>query len=403
MQNLHTLPYRNLLWLAVALILFFVNLRSLSAPVASLPLSNDFAHYYITSYSWIAGHNPYLVDLGPEYEKLGLSNRPRIDRATNPPALIALFAPFSLLKVSHAYWIWLLVLVLSSLASIFIVMKTAGVRFTLTEYLCLSILLLSTFPFISNFEVAQVQPILLLLISIGLWLAQDSRQRYALLGMVLWGVASSLKLFTFPLIYVAMLYYGKKGIIAFCLGFALLHLPFLFSPQHALSFIHEALPQIQLLSTTFYANNSIPAALAHSFDALSVAMPIASSVLQYLSLFILMAILIADYLYRRNKDSLFKKAALCLVLICLLSPISWSHYLILLLPALFLIYAECYQKKLQELTELIILLLLFGLTQGRLISGELGWELVSIWWGPVMMLYLLFLLYSKNLRHKKDI
>ena len=67
---------------------------------------NDFAHYYVSSRAVLDGENPYTVSLADRYAELGMEFDERIPNATNPPALLWLFAPFSALPpaVGCAAW-----------------------------------------------------------------------------------------------------------------------------------------------------------------------------------------------------------------------------------------------------------------------------------------------------------
>src|SRR6266404_8352036 len=69
---------------------------------------NDFAHYYISSRLLLTGADLYSTPLQPEYERLGFRYTHPIPTATNPPLLVAIFAPLALLPPIAAFWTWVI-------------------------------------------------------------------------------------------------------------------------------------------------------------------------------------------------------------------------------------------------------------------------------------------------------
>src|SRR5450432_2484004 len=74
---------------------------------------NDFAHYYISSRLLLAGRDLYSTPLAPEYQRWGFRYTHAIPTATNPPLLVAIFAPFALLPPIMAFWGWVMLEVFS--------------------------------------------------------------------------------------------------------------------------------------------------------------------------------------------------------------------------------------------------------------------------------------------------
>src|ERR1035438_6900188 len=69
---------------------------------------NDFAHYYISSRLLLTGGDLYSTLLEPEYQHWGFRYTHAIPTATNPPLLVAIFAPFALLPPLAAFWAWVI-------------------------------------------------------------------------------------------------------------------------------------------------------------------------------------------------------------------------------------------------------------------------------------------------------
>lgn len=381
----------------IVLAFLYVNLRSLSAPLKELPYSNDFAHYYLTSRLWLAGQDPYAEPFGDLYQRNGLINRPTIDHATNPPALIVAFAPLALLPGKVAYWVWMVLQLALSAVSVAILLRHFRGGCPPAEYLLILALLLSSFPFVSNFEVAQVQPLLLFLISLGLGLTRSDSRRCQLVGVMLWGGATSLKLFTWPLLYPVILFWGVPGLVAFALGVSFLHLPFLFQPELLLSFVGQALPNIYQLSSVFHSGVGLSGAFLHSvailgFDSSST--EVIKSLLVYLTPLLALVVLLFDFVAFRRRGTINSTVSVGLIVSCLFAATGWSHYLILLIVPLLALYSVArVAKGSTNLVEVTILLCLFGFTQGRHIIAEPIWQLVTSWWGVFCMGYMLVLLW----------
>lgn len=97
--------------LALGLVLFGV--VHVARVLPSQAISNDFAHYYISSRLLLAGADVYSTPLQPEYERWGFRYTHVIPTATNPPFLVGVFAPFAALPPRAAFWAWVSLEILS--------------------------------------------------------------------------------------------------------------------------------------------------------------------------------------------------------------------------------------------------------------------------------------------------
>ena len=97
-------------WLldALALGLAVFGVAHVARILPSRAISNDFAHYYISSRLLLTGGDVYTTPLQPEYERWGFRYTHVIPTATNPPLLIDVFAPFAALPPRPAFWVWTL-------------------------------------------------------------------------------------------------------------------------------------------------------------------------------------------------------------------------------------------------------------------------------------------------------
>ena len=97
--------------LAAGLVLFGV--VHVARVLPSRTISNDFAHYYISSRLLLTGADVYSTPMKPEYERWGFHYAVEIPRATNPPFLVGIFAPFAALPPRAAFWAWVTLEILS--------------------------------------------------------------------------------------------------------------------------------------------------------------------------------------------------------------------------------------------------------------------------------------------------
>lgn len=90
--------------LALGLVLFGVVHVARVLPLRAI--SNDFAHYYISSRLLLTRADIYSTPLQPQYERWGFRYAHVIPTATNPPLLVTIFAPFAALPPRASFWAW---------------------------------------------------------------------------------------------------------------------------------------------------------------------------------------------------------------------------------------------------------------------------------------------------------
>ena len=105
----------------------------------------DFAHYYVSSTLWLEGKQVYDVDLVPLYEELGWTDFEEfIDKEANPPGLLALFSPFTLLDPPVAHAAWMLMQMLAAVVACCLIWQCVKSEISFDGYsLILVIFLLS--------------------------------------------------------------------------------------------------------------------------------------------------------------------------------------------------------------------------------------------------------------------
>ena len=187
---------------------------ALASIVAKLPARAnqvDFSHYYTSALLLREGVNPYRVDLTARASVLGL-NVSINPRATYPPTFILSFEPLTLMSPIHAYWTWI---ALNAFAMAVALALLLGPRSHLDVTTALSLAGFTIlFPaFGDNFEYAQSQAIVLLLLAVAMRSLESGKDRAA--GAAL-AIASLLRIF--PVIMFGYLVMRRRWR---ALGFAL--------------------------------------------------------------------------------------------------------------------------------------------------------------------------------------
>jgi hypothetical protein len=83
-----------------------VHVICIAVVLPSRTFTYDFNHSYVSSRLLREGHNPYRTSLAIESEKYGFVHTEMIPTATNPPSLLWLFAPLTMVPPRAAFWVW---------------------------------------------------------------------------------------------------------------------------------------------------------------------------------------------------------------------------------------------------------------------------------------------------------
>jgi hypothetical protein len=188
-----------------------IALASIAAKLPARANQVDFSHYYTSALLLREGVNPYRVDLTAKASALGL-NVSINPRATYPPTFILCFEPLTLMSPIHAYWTWI---ALNAFAMAVALALLLGPRSHLDVTTALSLAGFTIlFPaFGDNFEYAQSQAIVLLLLAVAMRSLESGKDRAA--GAAL-AIASLLRIF--PVIMFGYLVMRRRWR---ALGFAL--------------------------------------------------------------------------------------------------------------------------------------------------------------------------------------
>ena len=379
-----------------------VALRSIDFPISEVPWHNDTAHYRLSSVLLLNGNDPYLNKFGNLYTESNLINSPVIERATNPPALVSLYIPFAVMPMPWGYITWSLLQVAALLIALRCLNRLLKLNLSMLEFLVFSAAAVCMCPTIAHLQYGQSQLLVLALITLGAEAAIKSNFR-AHSGWALWGIATALKLFTWPLVGVALLFGGWQAALVFSCAVVVMQLPSLVfgSPTLLITYASQALPYVNSIMGSYNSNNGILGAITYSFEMLRGNNPLSASTLstatQLLVLLCpLFTIIIVKLCWRPrlNRSIFLNVTALALIAACLFSPSSSNHYLVLIIFALLCLFSIAVQNICRpiNLVTVLICYCLVALAQGRLANFGVEWQLVSIWWGPLTLFYLAILL-----------
>jgi hypothetical protein len=156
-------------------------------------------------------------------------------------------------------------------------------------------------------------------------------------------------------------------------------------------FFVSTLPYLRELSVAFNGNISLSGALTYSQRILAGGDVISVSLLQTLSVLLVIPFLFWE---RKERADIVASTMMVLAVSCLLSPTAWPHYLPLLTGGFVYLLAKAQRSAQPEASHVVTLVLYvcMGVAMGYLSRGDMMTQVVSIWWGPVCILVLLGLL-----------
>ncbi len=379
--------------------LFLGWLPKLGADRVQWYLDNDFAHYYLTATLVRNGVNPYLVDLSPLYGEYGFTPTRDIPQAGAPPALAAVMAPLAGFPPVVAFGVWSFAQLAALLIGTLVVLTRCGPLGSGGRVVLLLASAVAPPGFLAHLRYGQVQALMFLLIAVGLALMQRDERWSSRLGLFLWGIATSLKLFTVPLVFVSWRYRGREGVAWFALGFALLWIPVavLCGPESIATFIGTTLPYIRDLSVAFHGNCSLAGALTYTQRIVAGSDIVPVAALQMVCMALVIPLVLLE---RREKPDLMASTMVMVTASCLLSPTTWPHYLPLLTGGFIYLLSRGGESARPQvaLAWVLGLYVCTGAALGYIARGDVLMQIVSAWWGPMCMIGMIVLLWMARRR-----
>ena len=136
---------------------------------------NDFAHYYISSRLLLTGADLYSTPLQPEYERWGFRYTHPIPTATNPPLLVAIFAPFALLPPVAAFWAWVMLEMFSLGCILMLTWRLSANRLSLPVRWLVCGAAVASAPVYWHFFFSQSQLLIAVVILLAYWYLRNGR------------------------------------------------------------------------------------------------------------------------------------------------------------------------------------------------------------------------------------
>jgi putative flippase GtrA len=264
----------------------------------------------------------------------------------HPPASVLLFLPLAWLNYPDAFLAWELLSLAALGLSMWLVGRELGVRFSAWSVFPIVALLLICFPFRLHMEQGQLSIALLLLITLA-WVAY--RRGWPMWAGALLAAATSVKLFPGFLFLFFLLRRQWRVLVGGAIGFAVLTVvtATILGPDIYLTYLKEVLPQVGDYRSG-WGNVSLPGIWFKLFDPLTERMRVEplwrSPLLARIGALVCCAVVVAVMAgvtwrvrSQADEDRAFGIAVMAMLLV---SPLTWEHYLPLLLIPLAVLWVH---------------------------------------------------------------
>jgi len=318
--------------LVFSLVRFFVDGFALEIMGRSSLLGYDFQIYYLAGKMLQTREDIYnfnnLRELAQQDPTIKVKE---VSPYIYPPLLAIILMPLSYLPFSWAYPIWVLCQQAFLIASLSLLAKSLPALGTWI-WPFLIVLAVNMYPVHLTIDIGQINLLILLILCLVLYLAQ--RDHFFWAGIMV-GVATMIKMS--PLLLLGLFIFQRKwravvGVFAALIILTALSIA-LAGPQNMLSFFSTSLRD-SILIPIEWINNVSPAAFLHQLlPALGLGY---LEVPSRLAIALVWLSLIAVFSYRQlpQTDLAFTLLfSLWVTAMLLISPITWEHHLVMLLPA----------------------------------------------------------------------
>ncbi len=317
----------------------------------------DFAQEWTSARNFVVGQ-PIYLEFGRSLEiHFGRSTSANFQYNAHPPASVLLALPFSLLPYRGAFLAWSVLSALCLAASLWLIARSCRRRTLDLQVLLPITFVLTSSALMQQTIQGQLNLVLLALIT-GAWFA-DRRDRPATSGILL-GVAAAIKLFPAFLILGPLAQRKWRAVVGAVVAFLCVNGLgwFLFGGQTYLDYFLRVAPDVAKFRDT-WPNASLLGFWSKLFDGgFGQVLPVCHAPLAAKTLAAVSCLALAAATYwavarfcrqsgsrppeanppAQDQDLAF---ALCCAGMLLASPITWDHYFLLLVPALWLAWRTC--------------------------------------------------------------
>ena len=325
---------RSQLMLALGGLALVLGVLRLAVMTPQCAQRNDFAHYYVSSRALLDGENPYTVSLAERYAALGFEFDERIPSATNPPALLWLFAPFAVLPPIYACAAWQLLQLLTLAGMMWLMWRLTKSHISPTVMCLVACAVIFSNPVYWHFYHSQVQLLLGAMLLLAFWWNQKGRHTWASSVIV---AAGAIKLF--PLVLLPWFLWStdepwreklKRSVVAGVFGVSLFLIT---GPSLWLAFVAHGLEVVTSNAVNRTFNFGLPSLLGNVAHAAWNFDPPEAIVEWSRRLGILAGLLLIGLGYLvcwKGKQNRPQQFALLTILMLAGGATMWGHYLVML-------------------------------------------------------------------------
>jgi len=327
--------------LSLGLILLFIISASVNLPLAfdgTVPY--DFPNYFFGGKRFIEGRPIYDYLESEVFQALGWHN---VVYPADPPFTVIILSPLALLSYTQAWIVWALISTILFLVSIFLVAREFSVKSS-TLLLTLAVALTAKpfrfLLFTNHFET------LVLFLSVLGWIFL--RRKYERLGLFMWVLAASLKLFPLLWIVGSVRLVGLRKVVEALLAFLLIFFVsgYFVGIENLKTFLFEIIPRSQL----WYG-------VIANYSLISFGYAFQSKLLAW-SLELIFALWVVCDLYAQKRPKIDFQWCLITIESLLLSPLCWWRYLILVFPCILILLFSKESKSASSLKGIVAVLAL---------------------------------------------
>lgn len=299
----------------------------------------DFVQEYLLAKAALSHVNPYQVlpELSARFLPY-LPNRLFPHPTPHPPPVILVAWPLGLLSYEQAQAVWLVAEIICLVAAIWLLLTTWCLRHSMRWTLLLTLIAVPFFHFWEELIVGQAMILLLLVVS-SAWRALRSRRE--LVGGVLLGLAVALKLIVWPLVVLLMLQKMWRAVLAagVTVGMANLIAALIMGPHAVIYYYsivsrmvwslyrsHEGNLSLLSIGWRLFEGTGSPILVGVQAAPLIGAPDLAFPV----SLAVVTGWLMISFALAARARSFDVAFGMVVCASVLVSPIVWSHYLVLL-------------------------------------------------------------------------
>lgn len=352
-------------------------LRSLRPPPAA---GVDFFQDWAAARNLLNGDSPYgdILDAAQVYLGRGANPVAGIASPAHPPTAVLVVTPFALLDYPEAMVVWNLVSLALFVCAVGLLLRGLSLRLPLLAILPALALLLISPPFRMQVNQGQFN-LLLLALLVGGWYAVGAER--PVLGGALLGSAAALKLFpALLLIHYALRREWKVAIAGTSMMVMLMAISaVIVGLESTNDFLTRVLPSVDSFKAG-WRNVSIhgfwwklffpglelldAARASPELSRVSINPPLRSpAVASWASLVSVLVILVVwgrHILKGMGRVPADVQLALTLVVMVLVSPVAWLHYLVLLIPSFVFLWTRLSASRRQRYALLLLLLAVMG-------------------------------------------